>query len=99
MARFSAAHAALGWRRWQDEWVVYDERSARTHLLVDSAGAVLQEVLAAREGLSALEIWNRLFVEGTSVEADATPTASERQSLEAVLTEFVRLGLVERQCP
>lgn len=99
MPRFSAAPDVLTWRRWHDEWVVYDERTAKTHLLVDSAGAVLQEVLQAREPLSIPDIWHRLFADGPEVEGGAAPMAAEHQSLESLLTEFVRLGLIERQCP
>ncbi len=99
MTRFSAAPNVLTWWRWRDEWVVYDERSARTHLLVDSAGAVLQEVLEAGESLSILDIWNHLFADGSEFEPRVAPRADERQSLESLLAEFVRLGLIERHCP
>ena len=44
-------------RRWNDEVVVYDDRSGDTHLLDDACGRVLERLLTARasdEDLAAL---------------------------------------------
>ena len=92
-----ADRGALAWRCWGEEWVVHDSRSATTHLLSDTAGAVLQELLVTGDCLSTGDIWHRLFAEGTGKGSPEEPTLTEWQSLAQMLAELLHLGLIE-QC-
>jgi PqqD family protein of HPr-rel-A system len=83
-------HDAIVWREWDGEFVVRNERSGSTHMLGPLAGAVLQVLLAADGALSNAEIDSELGDQA------AAPDVTERcAAIDAVLSEFRRLGLAE----
>lgn len=78
----------LIWRELDEELVVRNARTGNTHLLEPLAAEVLRTLLESEAGLSALELVSRLRDgEGTEDEWET--------SIEAVLSEFERLGLAE----
>ena len=88
-----AAGCALAWREWDGEWVVYDGQSGSTHLLDDTAGAMLAALCAVPSrslGLDAL--FEQVFG------ADEVPSDSELHHVRQVLADLERIGLI-RQCP
>lgn len=84
-------HDAIVWREWDGEFVVRNERTGSTHLLGPLAGAVLQVILGADRTLSSAEI-----ISGLRDQA-ALDTADPETEIEAVLSEFQRLGLVDSE--
>ena len=84
-------HDAIVWREWDGEFVVRNERTGSTHLLGPFAGAVLQVILGADRTLSSAEI-----ISGLRDQA-ALDTADPETEIEAVLSEFQRLGLVDSE--
>jgi PqqD family protein of HPr-rel-A system len=80
---------AIVWREWDDEFVVRNERSGSTHLLAPLAGSVLQVLLEADGALSVVDIAARL---GDPVAAAGPEVYA---AIDAVLSEFKRLGLAE----
>jgi PqqD family protein of HPr-rel-A system len=82
-------HDAIVWREWDGEFVVRNERSGSTHMLGSLAGAVLQVLLGAGGALSSAEI-----VSGLGDQA-ATDVSDPCAAVDAVLSEFRRLGLAE----
>ena len=71
-------------RRWEDEVVVYDDRSGDTHLLDSACGRVLERLLASSapdDDLAPL--------------CDRSDTVSPEQQLYPVLERLQRLGLVK----
>jgi PqqD family protein of HPr-rel-A system len=86
---FSILPQAIIWREWEGEFVVRDERSGSTHHLAPLAGRVLLVLLQAGGGVSVPDIVNRL--------GDQPAPADEPEwgaAIDAVLSEFQRLGLV-----
>ncbi len=81
-------HDAIVWREWDGEFVVRNERTGSTHLLGLLAGSILQVVLEADGALSVADISAAL--------GDAPTAKTDRYAaIEAVLSEFKRLGLAE----
>lgn len=73
-------------RRWDDEVVVYDDRSGDTHLLDDACGQVLERLLQASAADPELEV----------LCAGVTPGGESSEGrLYAVLDRLRRLGLVK----
>ena len=90
-----AARQRLDWRAWGDELVVYDDRTAQTHLLHWPAAAALAALLRSNGPLSTPELLGHLLEgdSGASVEeADADATR-------AVLDGLQKAGLIERCSP
>ena len=83
-------HDAIAWREWDDEFVVRNERSGSTHMLGSLAGAVLQVLLGADSALSNAEI-----VSGLGDQVAALDVSDRCAAIDAVLSEFRRLGLAE----
>jgi PqqD family protein of HPr-rel-A system len=81
---------AIAWRAWDAEFVVRNERSGSSHLLGPLAGRVLQVLLEAEGALSVADIAARL---GDQPAAAAGP--DQNAAIDAVLSEFKRLGLAE----
>jgi PqqD family protein of HPr-rel-A system len=73
---------------WDGEFVVRNERSGSTHLLGPLAGSVLQVLLKAHAALSVADISAAL---GDHPAATAAP--DRYAAIDAVLSEFKRLGL------
>jgi PqqD family protein of HPr-rel-A system len=81
---------AIAWREWDGEFVVRNERTGSTHLLGPLAGSVLQILL---EGDGALSIADISAALGDHPAAMAAP--DRYAAVDAVLSEFKRLGLAE----
>jgi PqqD family protein of HPr-rel-A system len=81
---------AIAWHEWDGEFVVRNERSGSTHMLGPLAGAVLQVLLGADGALSNAEIGSGLGDQAAALDASERCTA-----IDAVLSEFRRLGLAE----
>lgn len=84
----TVAREALTWRELDGELVVLNARTGSTHLLESLASEVFRILVEARGGLSLAELVTRLS-EGMDAQGD-WPAA-----VEAVLSEFQRLGLAE----
>ena len=82
---------AIAWREWDGEFVVRNERSGSSHLLGPLAGSVLQLLLEADGAMSVADIAARLGDPG----AAAAAGSEEYAAIDAVLSEFKRLGLAE----
>ena len=82
---------AVVWHEWDSEFVVRNERSGSTHMLAPLAGCVLQVLLEADGALSVADIAARL---GDQLSA-ATTAPDRYAAIDAVLSEFRRLGLSE----
>jgi len=82
---------AIAWREWDGEFVVRNERSGSTHLLGPLAGSVLQVLLEADDAMSVADIAARLGDPSTAAAAGPEDYAA----IDAVLSEFKRLGLAE----
>jgi len=80
---------AIAWREWDGEFVVRNERSGSTHLLGPLAGSVLQILLEADGALSVADIAARLSDPAVAAGPD------QYTAIDAVLSEFKRLGLAE----
>ena len=81
---------AILWHEWDGEFVVRNERSGSTHLLGPLAGSVLQVLREADAALSVADIAARL-----GDHLAAAPTPDQYAAIDAVLSEFKRLGLAE----
>ena len=88
----SAPRDAIVWREWNDEVVVRSERSGSTHLLGPLAGRILRVLLQAPRAMSVEDIADRL---GERQQAADDP--DWYAAIDAVLSEFQRLGLVEAE--
>ena len=80
---------AIVWREWDGEFVVRNERSGSTHLLAPLAGSVLQVLMEADAALSIADIAARLS------DAAAATGSEGYTAIDAVLSEFKRLGLAQ----
>ena len=80
---------AIAWREWDGEFVVRNERSGSTHLLGPLAGTVLQALLQADAALSVADIAARLSEPAAEAGTDGYA------AIDAVLSEFKRLGLAQ----
>ena len=86
----SVSPDAIAWHEWDGEFVVRNERSGSTHLLGPLAGRILQVLLEADAALSVADIAARLD------DPPALAAAPDRcAAIDAVLSEFKRLGLAE----
>jgi PqqD family protein of HPr-rel-A system len=81
---------AIAWHEWDGEFVVRNERSGSSHLLGPLAGSVLQILVEADGALSVADISDSL---GDHLAATAAP--DRYAAVDAVLSEFKRLGLAE----
>ena len=79
----------LHWQSWEDEFVVYNSGSGDTHLFDPIAAKALQSLDKEPASLSELE--GRL---AASLEID--PDSKLSAYLERLLSDFHRLGLIER---
>lgn len=86
----SVSPDAIAWREWDGEFVVRNERSGSTHLLGPLAGSVLQVLLEADGALSVADISAAL-----TDHPAATVAPGRYAAVDAVLSEFKRLGLAE----
>jgi PqqD family protein of HPr-rel-A system len=84
-----APDARLLWRRWADEFVVYNDASGDTHLFEEVSGILLQRIA---EGPADFESLRALAAETLGVAADDIDPAT----IDQVIDELHRLGLVDR---
>jgi len=82
---------AIAWREWDGEFVVRNERSGSSHLLGPLAGSVLQVLLEADGAMSVADIAAGLG----DPSASGAPAPDQYAAIDAVLSEFKRLGLAE----
>lgn len=96
-ARYFACPNSVRWRQWGDEMVAYNGRHRSTHLLSAAAAEVLKLLLQV--DCTADELGQRLLADSDPLaDAGSAPMpllADEQESLEALLAELGRLGLVE----
>ena len=79
---------ALAWRDWSGDFVVRNQCTGSTHLLGPLAGQVMLALTARNAALTVDEL-------AATLEAPAAVQASDwTASIEEVLSEFERLGLV-----
>jgi PqqD family protein of HPr-rel-A system len=88
-----AAGQRLDWRAWGDELVVYDDRTAQTHLLHWPAAAALAALLRSSRPLSTRELLGHLL------EGDAGASPDDADAAQAVLDGLHEAGLIERCSP
>ena len=81
---------AIAWHEWDGELVVRNEGSGSSHLLGPLAGSVLQVLLEADGALSVADI-------SAALRDDLAATAAPDRcaAIDAVLSEFKRVGLAE----
>jgi PqqD family protein of HPr-rel-A system len=87
----SAPAGAIARREWDGEFVVRNERSGSSHLLGPLAGSVLQVLLKAEGAMSVADIAACLG----DPSAAAADGPEDYAAIDAVLSEFKRLGLAE----
>ena len=91
---YAAADAALVWREWDGEIVVFNGETGSTHLLNELAGEVLHRLAAAEGGATIGALAVAL--------ADDTSSADRPEWTEAiaeVLFDFARVGLARPETP
>lgn len=86
----------LEWREWGGEFVVYNEVTASTHLLEPIMAAVLQLLCNEQCFIETNVLERRMFGENLEKMSNNTGAAF---SLEPILTELERVGLVETSTP
>ncbi len=93
-----AASEVVDWREWGDEFVVRIASRAETHLLSPAAGNVLLALLDdGRPALSLEALYAMAFDDvETGVGNGSAMTASEVESLQAIVADFERFGIVTR---
>ncbi|MGE5826581.1 MAG: HPr-rel-A system PqqD family peptide chaperone, partial [Bacteroidota bacterium] len=84
----------LAWRELDGQLVVLNARSGSTHLLEPLAGEVLRALIDEEAGMTVPELVERLHGR-----AAAEDVAEWFSGVEAVLSEFQRLGLAEPEQP
>lgn len=78
----------LRWASWDDEHVVFDIASGQTHLLDPLRAYVLHSMDNC--AVSVEDLWVGMVDSSDAVEATAT-----KRTMDAILSEFLALGLVE----
>lgn len=86
--------SALASREWDAEVVVYNDRTANTHLLDEFAAAILRELCVTDAGMAVGDLADAL----TKDPAGAA-TSGLTAAITAVLAEFDRLGLARAERP
>ena len=84
----------LAWRELDGQLVVLNVQSGSTHLLEPLAGEVLRALIEEKAGMTVPELVERLH--GHAAEEDVSEWSS---AVDAVLSEFQRLGLAEPEQP
>jgi PqqD family protein of HPr-rel-A system len=83
------AAGRIGWRHWDDAYVVFDDATADTHLLSGDAGAVLVALLDAAPSCTTAELLAR-------VSGEATGDDAQLSALHEILAGLERIGLASR---
>jgi hypothetical protein len=89
---------AIDWREWGDEFVVHVATRAETHLLSAAAGSILRTLIDGRRALTLDDIFATAMDDPANSAGSQTlgMTAAERESLQAVVVDFERLGILVR---
>lgn len=82
----------LIWREWDDEFVIYNENTASTHLLEPVMAAVLQQLSSEQCFIETNVLERRMFGE---IPEKMSNNIEATFSLEPILTELEHVGLVE----
>jgi hypothetical protein len=85
---------AIDWHEWGDEFVVRVVSRAETHLLSRAAGEVLLALLDDHPPSTLDALSARVFGD-----TPGAVSAEERASLQAIVRDFERLGIVTRPTP
>jgi len=80
--------------QWTDESLAYDRASADTHVLSPIARDIIEALRSAERASSAQEL-----VQALAANVEDHDPAALHAAVEAMLLEFVRLGLAERTNP
>jgi hypothetical protein len=89
----------IDWHEWGDEFVVRVEHRAETHLLSAAAGAVLLALLDRREMMTVEGLYARAFRDlKLDRSNDLAMFTRELELVQAILSDFERLGIVKRAC-
>ena len=87
----------IDWREWGEEFVVRIASRAETHLLSPAAGNVLLALLDGRPTLTLEALYAKAFDDAdTGAGTGSTMTAGDLESLQAIVADFERLGIVRR---
>ena len=86
----------IDWREWGDEFVVHVASRSETHLLSAAAGSVLLALLDERRALSLDAMYARATGHSETEPSSNDPIMSEaeRESLQAIVADFERLGIL-----
>lgn len=95
--RYFANPVTVQWRQWDDEMVAYNNQQASTHLLAAGPAAALKVLLAARRGCTIDELRQQLTLECAGSEV-VDASGHERESLEFIVAELTRSGLIQSRC-
>ena len=85
----------IDWHEWGEEFVVRVARRAETHLLSPAAGSVLLALLDSRSSMTLEALYAKAIQEPASDDGPAM-TDDERNSLQAIVGDFERLGIASR---
>lgn len=93
----AADPASIDLREWDDEYVVYLESQATTHLFDAATGAVLKALLQLRRASSIDELALLSFGAVGDIGESTSPelSADESAALESILLELQRIGLAQ----
>jgi hypothetical protein len=88
----------IDWREWGDEFVVRVASRSETHLLGAAAGSILLVLLEGRQALTLDAIYAMATGNSDTLGAMQNPRvpAADRERLQAIVTDFERLGIVTR---
>lgn len=93
-----AGSEAIDWHEWGDEFVVRVASRAETHLLSPAAGSVLLALLDGHPTLTLQALYARTFDDPAGgFEECGRMAVGEVESLQAIIADFERLGIVTRQ--
>jgi hypothetical protein len=93
-----AESEVIDWREWGDEFVVHVATRSETHLLGAAAGSILLVLLDGRQALT-LDAMYATAIDDAETSAgskDSIMSAAERESLQAIVVNFERLGILTR---
>ena len=88
----------IDWREWGDEFVVHVASRSETHLLGAAAGTVLLALLDGRQALT-LDAMYAMAIDDAETSGGAKKpimSPAERESLQAIVADFERLGILTR---
>ena len=93
-----AQSEVIDWHEWGDEFVVRVASRSETHLLGAAAGSILLALLDARRALTLDSMYAMAIddAEASASPKDSSMSTAERESLQTIVVELERLGLLTR---